>query len=360
MAIAYQVLILHESGTSGPGMVIAAGKVDLTNDGKYNASTMTIRTDAPRPTLTYGDPDNTQYHEWNGATFDLIDKPFNVLVDSVRWGGESYYMDLIPRGLACESVGVDVSAIPPDGIVRLVGDLIEIDTALVADFTTDTSLVNRRLRLTVNAITTGGDIVITGTSLDLNTGLKTTSDTETIAVDTTTNNMYLSDKTWVEISEVDVDTNTTGIDYDLHIDGSSSFFGSNYRIKGYRLEAESKGANANFKLIMQVNKRISGDKFEVVTIEERGIDSSGSGGDEVDYVRTAGDDRSYTYSAELIPNGESYIMSQGDFDDYFTADENVILGSESEGLRIVLVGNDQVGVKDVEGFKFALIYQIIV
>ncbi len=69
MTIPFQVLILHDTGNTGPGDVIAAGTTDLTADGKYNAPTMSIRTDAVAPVNQFAD-DNTTVTHWthNGNT----------------------------------------------------------------------------------------------------------------------------------------------------------------------------------------------------------------------------------------------------------------------------------------------------
>lgn len=99
MAIDYQVLILHDSGNTGPGDVIAAGYTDLTADGKYNASIMTVRTDSPNPALPYTG-DSTDVTEWDGAAFSNATKNYDVTTHYVRWDStnEKYIILRIPRG----------------------------------------------------------------------------------------------------------------------------------------------------------------------------------------------------------------------------------------------------------------------
>ena len=97
MAIAYQVIILHDSGNTGPGDVIAAGQTDLTTDSKYNGSIMSIRTDSPNPALTYSDT-NTDVTEWNGATFSNATKNYDVTTHYVVWDAinEVYIIKRLP------------------------------------------------------------------------------------------------------------------------------------------------------------------------------------------------------------------------------------------------------------------------
>jgi len=84
MAIVFQVLILHDSGNTGPGDVIAAGYTDLTLDGKYNASIMSVRTDSPSSVFIYSDQ-NTDVTEWDGVSFSNATKNYDVTTHFVKW-----------------------------------------------------------------------------------------------------------------------------------------------------------------------------------------------------------------------------------------------------------------------------------
>jgi len=84
MAIAFQVLILHDSGNTGPGDVIAAGYTDLTLDSRFNASIMSVRTDAVPPVKVYADS-NADVTEWNGTIFSDATKNYDVATQFVVW-----------------------------------------------------------------------------------------------------------------------------------------------------------------------------------------------------------------------------------------------------------------------------------
>jgi len=65
----YQVLIENATGD-----VIAAGYTDLTKDGKYNASTTTVRMDGDpsiRPRRNSTTVKN--WHRWNGSSYEIVD-----------------------------------------------------------------------------------------------------------------------------------------------------------------------------------------------------------------------------------------------------------------------------------------------
>ncbi len=357
----YQVLILHDSGTTGAGDVIAAGYTDLTADGKYDASTMTVRTDGPNPASVYSDPEKTQYHRWDGVSaYVLSNKDYDVSAQKPRWddGSSTYKIDNIVAALGGDTREFIVTNIPTNGIVRLIGDFRNIASNQTANFTTTRSIQNKRLRIIVNTITTGGDIVITGTSIDNTTGIKTTSDTETITVDTTADQSYSSDKSWVETTLIDV-SGTTTIDYDFGVDGGDTFFGSKFKITGYDMDALSNGTNSDFRLRIRKYSVTTGKKIEFVEIEDRGIDSSAGNGNEIDGLRTAGDDRAYTYSAIAFPDDSQIGFTMNDFDTFFTSGENIIDGSNGESLFVQVRGQGQAAMTNIENFRFVLKYQTI-
>ena len=123
MAIAYQVLILHDSGTTGPGKVISAGNSDMTLDGKFNVSTCTVRTDSPVPAFAFSDSEKLQYHEWDGVSaYVLTDKPYDIETESTNWNGDDYYTDTIAASLGGQTREFIASSIPSNGIVKLIGD----------------------------------------------------------------------------------------------------------------------------------------------------------------------------------------------------------------------------------------------
>lgn len=56
------------------GDLLRCGFCDFENDGSFNASTEIYRTDVPFPACVVDDPDETQFHRWNGSAWILIDK----------------------------------------------------------------------------------------------------------------------------------------------------------------------------------------------------------------------------------------------------------------------------------------------
>lgn len=360
MAIAYQVLILHDSGTSGPGRVISAGKTDLTADGKYNASTCTVRTDSPVPAFAFSDPEKTQYHAWDGSIYTLTDKPYNPSTEAVKWNGKEYKTNTVAESLGGKLVGFLVSSIPASGVVKLIGVFDTVATGLTGDLATDGTASGQRVGFTVNSITTGGDIVLTGNSRDPKTGLVTTSDTETITVDTTAGQIYITDKEWLEITNVNVTSGAiTGINYDIGVDGTETFFNTDVRITGYRFIALSNGATSDFRLRISKFSADGDKKATFVEIEDIGIDSTGGNGSIVDGIRSGVDDRDYTYGSQAFPNDRSFVFSQNDFDSYFSADENIIFGSNGEGLIVEVRGQGQVAMTNIENFRLLLKIQSI-
>lgn len=81
----FQVLILHDTGNTGPGDVIAAGDTDLTLDAKYNAPTMSVRTDAVLPIKTFSDS-NAMVTHWDGVSaYSEVPKSYNVDTRSAKF-----------------------------------------------------------------------------------------------------------------------------------------------------------------------------------------------------------------------------------------------------------------------------------
>jgi hypothetical protein len=101
----------------------------------------------------------------------------------------------------------------------LTGEFREIANTQSGDYATDFGVVNQHVYIYVDDITTGGDIVITGTKVGESDGIPVAG-TETITVDTTVDQYYQTDAKWLEVTNIDVASGTiTGIDYDVGIIG---------------------------------------------------------------------------------------------------------------------------------------------
>ena len=49
------------------GNLLRFGYTDFENDGSYNSSTESLRTDVPHPGKIFGDSMYTVFHRWNGS-----------------------------------------------------------------------------------------------------------------------------------------------------------------------------------------------------------------------------------------------------------------------------------------------------
>lgn len=220
---------------------------------------------------------------------------------------------------------------------------------LTGDFSTKFGVRNNHVAIVVKAITTGGDIVITGTSISETTSLPVTSDTETITVDTSTGGSppgqgYQTNKKWYQIDSVNVTSGTvTGITYDIRILGYSDLSNMNFTITGYRVEARSgsSGGKTDMTFIIEKVQDEGGKKYSIVPMEDITIDNETN--TVTDSIRTVGS-RSYTMSVamgnELWADDTFFVLKQGDFNTFFSGDENVIEGAtKHEGIIVRITGN---------------------
>lgn len=253
--------------------------------------------------------------------------------------------------------------IPMDGISAdtfpYVGELTDITTGETGDYTTDNSMRGGRAFIRVNSITTGGDIVLTGTTSNAVTGVVTTSTTETITVDTSTST-YVSNANWLEITNVDVSTGTiVSIDYDFGVFDMFMGFLGDFEVAGYSLDLLAGSTNADIGLrIRKAAVDVADKKLTLTTLEDIGWDSTPSNGDVVDSLRTAGDDRSHTFAEEAWPNGTYFSHQQLDFGTYFSSEENVVLGSSGEGLIVDFVGVPSGGISGVDAVSIAVLIAV--
>jgi len=245
-----------------------------------------------------------------------------------------------------------------DDIFYWLGAEEEKASGLTTDYTTDFSLHNQHLGIIVNSITTGGDIVITGTSLSEITGVPVIADTETITVDTTAGQHYQTDKKWFEITNVDVTSGTiVGITYSLHAFGYFDFGNTDWELLGYRADMRTQGATSDLAIVMTKVQDDGGKKHSHVALENYGHDSTVSDGAFYDGLRTGANDRSYTFSTTLAPDDSMISYKCLDFSTYFTNDENIFEGAKNEGLILRLEGKPSGGITQIDYITLTLFYR---
>ncbi len=248
-----------------------------------------------------------------------------------------------------------------DNQVNLTGELREVDTGETGDYATDFAVSNNHIYLYINSITGTGDITITGSSMSESSGVPTVGDTEVITVDSSTSVYYQSDKKWWEITNIDIPAGITAINYDIGVVGYNDFGNTDYKFTGYRLDCylQSDTADLGFQII-----KIQDDgnkKMSIVYLENYGFDSGNSGNQIIDDLRIGGDDRSLNPNVSNIgENNTTIVLKQGDFDTYFSSDENHFLSSsEHEGFILRFVGKPIGGITGVDFANLRLDYTIL-
>jgi hypothetical protein len=244
--------------------------------------------------------------------------------------------------------------------VDLTGTLREVAAGVSADVATDWSLNNNHFYMYVNSFTDSGDVTITGVSLSESTGLPVLADTEVITIDADTT-YYQSNKKWWEITNIQVIGGISAINYDYGVVGYPDLGNRNFRIIGYRCEALASGINADFSIVIKKFKDEGDKKMSIIDLESIGVDSNAVGNVIIDNIRTGGDDRSLDPASTVFANGEQLTFKQLDFSDYFTNDENVVLGREGdEGFHIHIEGSPLgTGIANVNFVNIYLYYELL-
>jgi hypothetical protein len=289
----------------------------------------------------YLDPDTP------GALTDTIpDSPnFTVIVGTVIVSDGSagiVLVDVTQAAIISGTTQSKVYTLPLRGVLgaafNITGELRTVAAGETGDYATDFAVNNNHAFLLVNSLTGSGTVTITGTSLSESTGVPVASDTETITVDTGAGQYYQSTKKWWEITNIDIPAGISAINYDVGVVGYADFGNTDFKLVGYRIDAPAAGINAEIRLrIIKINDDGSG-KASVSDLEDITLDASSGTDQVVDNLRSGGNDRTYNPTvATLWANGSVAVLKQGDFDTYFTSDENVFeSSSKDEGfiLRI--------------------------
>lgn len=252
--------------------------------------------------------------------------------------------------------------IPMTGVVDssfvVTGEIRDVASALSGDYATDFAVGNQHVYILISSVGTGGDIVVTGTSLSEDTAVPVTADTETITVDTTPGQYYQTDKKWLEVTNVDV-SGTAGIGYSVGVVGYIDFGNRDFTLLGYRAEFRSTSDIADIRLVMQKAQDDGSKKMSIVDVERIGVDSTNSNGQIYDSLRSGGNDRSYTAVDNLWPNDTMFVFKQGDLSTYFSSDENTFeCASKAEGLIVRFEGEPSGGISAVDHCTLTLFYTL--
>jgi len=251
-----------------------------------------------------------------------------------------------------------------DNIFPVVGTIREVDNGETGNVTTDFPVTNQHAYIYVNSITTGGPIIITGTSLNEGTAIPSAGQTETITVDTSTGQYYQTHKKWLEITDITINSGSiVGINYDYGIVGYPDMANQNFKISGYRADAyaQSSGSTSDFSIVIYKVQDDGNKKMSLVKIEDIGVDSGNAGDQIIDNQRTGANDRSYNPAVSNIwLNNTSLTFKQLDFDSYFSSDENIFeSATKDEGYIIRLEGAPTGGITGVDFISLELFYKIL-
>ncbi len=253
-------------------------------------------------------------------------------------------------------------ALVTDNQVPLAGTFRTVGSGETGDVLSDWAVSNQHIFILVNTITTGGQMIITGTSLSESTGIPMTDSTEVINIDSTGNQYYQTAKKWWEITQIDTTSDIIiDIDYDYGVVGYPDFGNVDFKIVGYRIDAFAQNVNPDFRLRLWKVQDDGNKKASIVTLEDIGIDSNSGADQIIDGLRTGGFDRSYDPSVgTLWGNNTTITFKQLDFDTYFTNNENNILASSrDEGYTIAIEGSPSGGITGVDYVTFLLYYKLL-
>jgi hypothetical protein len=241
----------------------------------------------------------------------------------------------------------------------LTGEFREIANTQSGDYATDFGVVNQHVYIYVDDITTGGDIVITGTKVGESDGIPVAG-TETITVDTTVDQYYQTDAKWLEVTNIDVASGTiTGIDYDVGIIGYLDMGNRDFTVVGVRAEWEASNTLADIGIRIRKVQDDGNGKMSLVDIEKIGYDSTAGNGELDDQKRTAGDDRSFTFTVAAWVSGGMAVIKAGDYNTFFTNDENVMeSSSKAEGIIVDYIGIPSGNISNVEHGTVTIYYTL--
>lgn len=244
-----------------------------------------------------------------------------------------------------------------DTSIPLIGDFTTLQSGLVGDMVTNASIRNQHVFIIVNSISNSGTITVSGVSVGETTSVPVVGDNEVITLDGT-NSSYQTAKKWLEITSITIGGIPT-INYDFGSLGYYDGFNSKIKVVGYRADFRASGNNPDVRVRILKVRNLGGNKFDFFTIEDIGFDSTIDNGTIIDNVRTGADDRSHTFSSELLDDNQNLAFKQSDFYSYFTPEEITSDGTMNEGLYIKLEGSPEGGLSSIDSIMLTLLYEII-
>jgi hypothetical protein len=255
--------------------------------------------------------------------------------------------------------------IPMSGVTDaefiVTGELREVANTQSANYVTEFSAGNQHIYIYVDAVTTGGVITITGTSVSESTAVPVASDTEVITIDTTADQYYQSSKKWYDVQSIVIDGgDITGLDYDIGVVGYLDMGNRDFEILGYRAEFRSVLNTADIGIHIEKIQDDGSGKMSIVPMEDIGIDSSVGDGDITDGLRTGGDDRSLNFDATAFAANTNFCFKHTDFSTYFSNDENILEGSsKDEGIIVHFTGSPSGGIGGVDHGTVTIFYKLL-
>lgn len=351
--------ILGEYGILIGRMIILKGSTiaaEVSSTFTHQYSFETVTNHGSLGNLIFPYDDHTQYAHVDGR---------RAFTNPVSGADPTKDEHLATQGWVYDQVETKVYSSPLTGVVDvlfpMVGTRRTVAAGETTDVATDFPVSNQHAYILVNSITTGGDIVITGTTLNEGTAVPSAGQTETLTVDTSTGQYYQTHKKWWEITNIDVTGGTiTGIDFDYGIVGYPDMGNRNFKLLGYRCDAYSSSDNADFAIIIEKIQDDGNGKMSVIPIEDMGVDSGSAGDQLIDGIRTGADDRTYNPAVGSIwLNNTNLVFKQLDFETYFSGDEYIFeSATKDEGYIIRIIGSPTGGFTGVDFISLELFYKI--
>jgi hypothetical protein len=236
----------------------------------------------------------------------------------------------------------------------------EVALAVTGDYLTPFAVSNNRVCVNINSITGSGNLLITGSIVDLTSKVVTPSATELVYVDST--GRYKTENEWWDCEKIEVLSGITSISYDVEVVGYIGAGNVDFAVMGYRADIFSHGTNPSVGIEITKVSDDGGKRCSIVKLESIGINSGSSGDQIVDSLRSGADDRSYdpSYAISVWGSKETAVLEQQDFYSYFTGGENIVRSSTSqEGLVLFVRGEDGTGEGNISSVSLVNMFIIL-
>jgi hypothetical protein len=203
------------------------------------------------------------------------------------------------------------------------------------------SVGNNHVFIYVKSINLGisPQITVNGVSITEDSGTPA-MDSEILIPDNSTNQYYQTSKKWYSVNSINL-TGITNITYEYGHIGYGDLGNRNFTVQGYRAELRAQGMNSEVTYIIQKVQDDGGGKFSLVDIENMTINNNTNPRTIDDSVRSGPDNRGWNFgnNFDLWPDRDQFVLKQGDFNTYFTGDENIIEGGNKDEGIIVIIRN---------------------